>query len=166
MYCSRCPQVVISDVLLYTCSKQMSPVIALDIAVVAQKVKVYCWGPVWSEKVGWCWCWVTNRSGWLSELLTELTNQMANRTLNCNQKWQYFSIHSLQSILVLHKENPAFFHEGNSIMPSYDRIFPTNDQQKRNPKKMLLPLLEFYSIYKKYLHVFILFPSKILFLDQ
>ena len=30
----------------------MSPVIAFDIAVVAQKVKVQCWGPVWSEKVG------------------------------------------------------------------------------------------------------------------
>ena len=38
----------------------------------AQKVKVQCWGPVWSEKVGGC-CWVTNRSGWLLELLTELT---------------------------------------------------------------------------------------------
>ena len=37
----------------------------------AQKVKVQCWGPVWSEKVGCC-CWVTNRSRWLLELLTEL----------------------------------------------------------------------------------------------
>ena len=38
----------------YTCSQQMSPVIAFDIAVVAQKVKVQCCyrGPVWSEKVG------------------------------------------------------------------------------------------------------------------
>ena len=36
---------------LLTCSQQMSPVIAFDIAVVAQKVKVQCWGPVWSEKV-------------------------------------------------------------------------------------------------------------------
>ena len=35
----------------------------------AQKVKVQCWGPVWSEKVG---CWVSSRSGWLLELLTEL----------------------------------------------------------------------------------------------
>ena len=42
MYCSRCPHVVISDVLVYTCSQQVSPVIALDIAVVAQKVKVQC----------------------------------------------------------------------------------------------------------------------------
>ena len=31
----------------------MSPVIAFDIAVVAQKVKVQYWGPVWSEKVEW-----------------------------------------------------------------------------------------------------------------
>ena len=30
----------------------MSPWIAFDIAVVAQKVKVQFWGPVWSEKVG------------------------------------------------------------------------------------------------------------------
>ena len=30
----------------------MSPVIAFDIAVVAQKVKVQCLGPVWYEKVG------------------------------------------------------------------------------------------------------------------
>ena len=29
----------------------MSPVIAFDISVVAQKVKVQCWGPVWPEKV-------------------------------------------------------------------------------------------------------------------
>ena len=36
----------------------------------AQKVKVQCWGPVWFEKLGWCW--VTSRSGWLLELLTEL----------------------------------------------------------------------------------------------
>ena len=38
----------------------------------AQKVKVQCWGPVWSEKVGGWWCWVSSRSGWLLELLTEL----------------------------------------------------------------------------------------------
>ena len=30
----------------------MSPVITFDIAVVAKKVKVHYWGPVWSEKVG------------------------------------------------------------------------------------------------------------------
>ena len=33
----------------------MSPVIAFDIAVVAQKVKVQYRGPVWSEKVGGWW---------------------------------------------------------------------------------------------------------------
>ena len=33
-------------------------------------MKVQCWGPEWSEKVG---CWVSSRSGWLLELLTELT---------------------------------------------------------------------------------------------
>ena len=40
----------------------------------AQKVKVQCWGPVWSEKVGG-WCWVSSRSGWLLELLTELIKE-------------------------------------------------------------------------------------------
>ena len=52
-------------------------------------MKVQCWGPVWSEKVGWCCC-ITSRSGWLLELLTELTK---NRLLlklqlslkSCNQ---------------------------------------------------------------------------------
>ena len=39
----------------------------------AEKVKVQCWGPVWSEKVGVGWWWISNRSGWLLELLTELT---------------------------------------------------------------------------------------------
>ena len=34
----------------YTCSQQISPVIAFDIAVVAQKAYVQYWGPVWSEK--------------------------------------------------------------------------------------------------------------------
>ena len=37
-------------------------------------MKVQCWGPVWSEKVGGGWWWISNRSGWLLELLTELTN--------------------------------------------------------------------------------------------
>ena len=36
----------------------------------AQKVKVQCRGPVWSEKLGVGW--ISNRSGWLLELLTEL----------------------------------------------------------------------------------------------
>ena len=47
--------------------------IAFDIAVVAQKVKVqllYNGRYAKSEKVG-C-CWVSSRSGWLLELLTEL----------------------------------------------------------------------------------------------
>ena len=37
-------------------------------------MKVQCWGPMWSEKVGWWWCCclVSSRSGWLQELLTEL----------------------------------------------------------------------------------------------
>ena len=47
--------------------------IAFDIAVVAQKVKVV--------NEDWCdlkkWGWVTNISGWLLELLTELTNIIA-----------------------------------------------------------------------------------------
>ena len=39
----------------------------------AQKVKVQCWGPVWYLKKWGCWCWwVSSRSGWLLELLTEL----------------------------------------------------------------------------------------------
>ena len=59
----------------HTCNQQMSEVIAFDIAVVAQKVKVLCcyWGPMWSEKVGW---WVSSRSGWLLELLMELKMAM------------------------------------------------------------------------------------------
>ena len=52
----------------------MSPVIAFDIALVAQKVKVqllYNGRHAKSEKVGgW---WITNRSGWQLELLRELT---------------------------------------------------------------------------------------------
>ena len=42
----------------------------------AQKVKVQCWGPVWSEKVGGVvGGWISSRSGWLLELLTELTKK-------------------------------------------------------------------------------------------
>ena len=63
-----CPVVPIR----YTCSQQMGPVNAFDIAVVAHKVKVQYWGLVWSEKVGVGWWWISNRSGWLLELLTEL----------------------------------------------------------------------------------------------
>ena len=36
-----------------------------------------------SEKVGWCW--VTSRSGWLLELLTELTNHFINPDINGSQ---------------------------------------------------------------------------------
>ena len=53
----------------------MSPVIAFDIAVVAQKVKVQCCY-IMAEMLNlkkWGGCWVSNRSGWLLELLTELT---------------------------------------------------------------------------------------------
>ena len=54
----------------------MSPVIAFDIAVVAQKVKVQCCY-VMADMLNlkrWGCCWVSSRSGWLLELLTELTN--------------------------------------------------------------------------------------------
>ena len=83
----------------YTCSQQMSPVIAfvkhysLYIAVVAQKVKVQCWGPVCIWKSGVVVVLViSSRSGWLLELLTELTKKwhlcgnisiFANHTLPC-----------------------------------------------------------------------------------
>ena len=68
----------------YTYSQQMSPVIAFDIAVVAQKVKVHCCyrGPVWSKKVGWWCCCITNRSGWPLELLTELKKEMVTASTN------------------------------------------------------------------------------------
>ena len=56
----------------------MSPVIAFDIAVVAQKVKVQCCYKMaemlnLKKWVGWWWWWISRRSGWLLELLTELT---------------------------------------------------------------------------------------------
>ena len=59
--------------LRYTCSQQMRPVIAFDIAVVAQKVKVQCCY-IMAEMLNlkkWRGCWVSNRSGWQLELLTE-----------------------------------------------------------------------------------------------
>ena len=58
--------------------QQMSPVIAFDIAVVLRKWKseLYNGRHAKSEKVGWCWCWVTYRSGWLLELLTEPTKNI------------------------------------------------------------------------------------------
>jgi len=57
----------------YTCSQQITLVIAFDIALVALKVKVQCCYIMADmlnlKKVGW---WITSRSGWLLELLTEL----------------------------------------------------------------------------------------------
>ena len=52
-------------------------------------MKVQCWGPVWSEKVGGGW--ISSRSGWLLELLTELTihDRLRNSTHDINQfTWQ------------------------------------------------------------------------------
>ena len=46
--------------------------IALDIAVVAQKVKVQCY--IMADMLNLKKRWVTNRSKWLLELLTELRN--------------------------------------------------------------------------------------------
>ena len=63
----------------YRCSQQMSPVIAFDIAVVAQKVKVQYWGPVWSEKVDGCY--IRSRSGWLWGLLSELTIRLHHNSI-------------------------------------------------------------------------------------
>ena len=54
----------------------MSPVIAFDIAVVAQNVRVRCryiMADMLNLKKWGCCCWVSSRSGWLSELVTELT---------------------------------------------------------------------------------------------
>ena len=54
----------------------MSPVIAFDIAVVAQKVKVQCchiMADMLNLKKWVVLVVITNRSGWLLELLTELT---------------------------------------------------------------------------------------------
>ena len=51
----------------------MSPVIAFDIAIVAKKVKVQCY--IMADMLNlkkWVLV-ITNRSGWLLELLTELT---------------------------------------------------------------------------------------------
>ena len=63
----RCPVVPIR----YTCSQQISPAIAFDIAVVAQKVKSSIEDQC-DFKSGWWWWWVTNWSEWLLEVLPEL----------------------------------------------------------------------------------------------
>ena len=47
-----------------TFSQEMSLVIAFDIAMVAQKVKVQYWGPVWFEKVGGAAGSVVGRDGY------------------------------------------------------------------------------------------------------
>ena len=49
--------------------------IAFDIAVVAQKVKVQCCYIMADMLNLKKWGWVTNRSGWLLELMTELKSQ-------------------------------------------------------------------------------------------
>ena len=53
----------------------MTPVIAFDLAVVAQKVKLQCCYIMAIMLNLKKWGWVTNRSGWLLELLTELKSQ-------------------------------------------------------------------------------------------
>ena len=80
-------------------SQQMSPVIALDIALVAQKVKVQCWRPVWSEKSG-CW-WVASRSGWLLELLTELINYIVTKKTK-NLTSFIFIYHSVYTLYLIY----------------------------------------------------------------
>ena len=51
----------------------MSPVVAFDIAVVAQKVQYR--GPVWSGGGGGGW--ISSRTGWLLELLTEVKKKFS-----------------------------------------------------------------------------------------
>ena len=58
----------------------MSPVIAFDIAVVTQKVKVVIKDRCDLKKWGGWW-WISSRSGWLLELLTELTKYLLTRVL-------------------------------------------------------------------------------------
>ena len=62
---------MLSDIHKVSISQQLSGVIAFDIAVVAQKVKVANEDRCDLKKVG-CW-WVSSRLGWLLELVTELT---------------------------------------------------------------------------------------------
>ena len=62
---------MLSDIHKVSISQQLSGVIAFDIAVVAQKVKVANEDRCDLKKVGCCCWWVTTRSGWLLELLTE-----------------------------------------------------------------------------------------------
>ena len=53
----------------------MGPVIVFDIAVVAQKSSIEDWCDLKKWVVGGWW-WISSRSGWLLELLTELINQI------------------------------------------------------------------------------------------
>ena len=66
----------------------MSPVIALDIAVVAQKVKVQCYY-IMADMLNlkkWGGGCITNRSVWLLELVTELTSVKNKNNENRNHK--------------------------------------------------------------------------------
>ena len=58
--------------------------IAFDIAVVAQKVKVQCCYIMADMLNLKKWGWVTNRSGWLLELLTELTKMITFLKAPCS----------------------------------------------------------------------------------
>merc|ERR1711994_830658 len=90
--------------LRYTCSQQMRPVIAFDIAVVAQKVKVQCCY-IMAKMLNlkkWGGCWVSNRSGWLLELLTELkmaiilpTGQWYAPSAVINDAWYCMVLHCI-----------------------------------------------------------------------
>ena len=74
-----CISLVLRDTHQVSISQQMSRMIAFDIAVVAQKVKVQCCYVMADmlnlKKKKWACCWVSSRSGWLLELLTELINE-------------------------------------------------------------------------------------------
>ena len=62
----------------------------------AQKVKVQCWGPVCYWKSGW-W-WISNRSGWLLKLLTELIMTTSFWTLS--RLWFHIWSHLLLIISI------------------------------------------------------------------
>ena len=71
---------LLSDTHQVSISQQMSRVIAFDIAVLAQKVKVVNEDRCDLKKVGAAGGSVVSRFGWLSELLTELTMQYHSPT--------------------------------------------------------------------------------------
>ena len=72
--------VLLSDTHQVSISQQMSRVIAFDIAVLAQKVKVVNEDRCDLKKVGAAGGSVVSMFGWLSELLTELTMQYHSPT--------------------------------------------------------------------------------------